>query len=40
MRVIAVRLTGEELAALDEAAEYEDVSRSEVIRRALAQFVV
>lgn len=38
MQVIAVRLTAEEIAALDEVAEREHLSRSEAIRRALAQF--
>lgn len=36
MQVIAVRLTAEEIAALDAYAERENVSRSEAIRRALA----
>lgn len=36
MQVIAVRLTAEEIAALDAYAEREHVSRSEAIRRALA----
>lgn len=35
MQVIAVRLTAEEVAALDELAEREHLSRSEAIRRAL-----
>lgn len=38
MQVVAVRLTAEEVAALDELAERENVSRSEAIRRALANF--
>ncbi len=38
MQVVAVRLTAEEVAALDEVAERENVSRSEAIRRALAHF--
>jgi len=38
MQVIAVRLTVEEIAALDEVAGREHLSRSEAIRRALAQF--
>lgn len=38
MQVVAVRLTAEELAALDAAAEREHLSRSEAIRRALADF--
>lgn len=38
MQVVAVRLTGEELAALDAVAAREQVSRSEAIRRALASF--
>ncbi len=38
MRVVAVRLTAEEVAALDAAAEREHLSRSEAIRRALADF--
>ena len=36
MQVITVRLTAEELAALDTYAQREKVSRSEAIRRALA----
>lgn len=39
MQVVAVRLTAEELAALDTLAEREHVSRSEVIRRALGRFL-
>ena len=35
---IAVRLTAEELAAVDAIAEREKISRSEAIRRALAGF--
>jgi len=38
MQVIAVRLTAEELAALDEVAERDHISRSEAIRRALVNF--
>lgn len=38
MQVVAVRLTAEELVALDEVAEREHISRSEAIRRALASF--
>ncbi len=38
MQVVAVRLTAEEVAALDEVAEREHLSRSEAIRRALADF--
>lgn len=38
MQVVAVRLTVEELAALDAVAGRANVSRSEAIRRALAQF--
>jgi hypothetical protein len=38
MQVVAVRLTAEELDALDAAASRNDMSRSEVIRAALAQF--
>lgn len=38
MQVVAVRLTAEELIALDEVAEREHISRSEAIRRALAHF--
>ena len=37
-QVIAVRLTAEELAALDEYAAREHWSRSEAIRRALAGY--
>ena len=39
MQVVAVRLTAEEIAALDAVAEREHLSRSEAIRRALAGFV-
>ncbi|MEV4900678.1 ribbon-helix-helix domain-containing protein [Citricoccus sp. NPDC055426] len=38
-QVVAVRLTAEEIAALDEGAEREHLSRSEAIRRALTDFV-
>lgn len=38
MQVVAVRLTAEEVAALDEVAEREHLSRSEAIRRALTDF--
>ena len=38
MQIVAVRLTAEEIAALDELAEREHLSRSEAIRRALANF--
>lgn len=38
MQVVAVRLTADELAALDDVAEREHISRSEAIRRALADF--
>lgn len=38
MQVVAVRLTAEEVAALDALAEREHLSRSEAIRRALANF--
>jgi hypothetical protein len=38
MQVVAVRLTEQEIAALDAVAEREHVSRSEAIRRALADF--
>lgn len=38
MQVVAVRLTTEELAAVDAVAERENLSRSEAIRRALASF--
>ncbi len=36
MQVVAIRLTVEELAAVDALAEREQISRSEAIRRALA----
>lgn len=35
-QVVAVRLTAEELAAVDAVAERDQISRSEAIRRALA----
>lgn len=38
MQVIAVRLTTEEIAALDALAARENLSRSEAIRRALAGY--
>lgn len=38
MQVVAVRLTAEEISALDAVAEREHLSRSEAIRRALADF--
>ena len=38
MQVVAVRLTAEELNALDAAAAAKDMSRSEAIRAALAHF--
>ncbi|MGB3186409.1 MAG: ribbon-helix-helix domain-containing protein [Ornithinimicrobium sp.] len=38
MQVVAVRLTAEEIAAVDALAEREHLSRSEAIRRALADF--
>ena len=38
MQVVAVRLTAEELDALDAAAAKNDMSRSEAIRAALAHF--
>jgi hypothetical protein len=38
MQVVAVRLTDEELEALDAAAERDDLSRSEAIRAALAHY--
>lgn len=37
MQVVAVRLTADELAALDAAAAKNHMSRSEAIRAALAQ---
>ena len=39
MQVVAVRLTAEELDALDAAAAKSDMSRSEAMRAALAHFV-
>lgn len=38
MQVVAVRLTADEIAALDAVSERDQVSRSEAIRRALASF--
>ena len=38
MQVVAVRLTVEDIAALDEAAAKHDMSRSEAIRAAVARF--
>lgn len=38
MQVIALRLTAEEIAALDAFAAREHLSRSEAIRRALAAY--
>ena len=38
MQVVAVRLTAEELDALDAAAAKNDMSRSEAIRAAIAHF--
>ncbi len=38
MQVVAVRLTAEELEALDAAAAGKQMSRSEAIRTALAHF--
>ena len=38
MQVVAVRLTTDEINALDAIASQENLSRSEAIRRALAQF--
>lgn len=38
MQVVAVRLTGEELEALDAIAAKKDMSRSEAIRAAVAHF--
>lgn len=38
MQVVAVRLTTDEINALDAIASRENLSRSETIRRALAQF--
>ena len=37
-QIVAVRLTAEELSALDKVAKRENLSRSEAIRRALANF--
>lgn len=39
MQVVAVRLTSEELDALDAAAGMKGMSRSEAIRAAVAHFV-
>ncbi|MEL4506225.1 CopG family transcriptional regulator [Luteococcus sp. H138] len=38
MQVVAVRLSADEIEALDAIATRDQVSRSEAIRRALAQF--
>lgn len=38
MQVVAVRLSADEVAALDAVAARDQVSRSEAIRRALAHF--
>lgn len=38
MQVVAVRLTTEEIEALDEVAKKQHLPRSEAIRRALANF--
>lgn len=38
MQVVAVRLTADEIAALDAAAKRDQLSRSEAIRRALSAF--
>lgn len=38
MLIVAVRLTADELAALDAAAAKQDMTRSEAIRAALAHF--
>lgn len=38
MQVVAVRLSADEVEALDAIAARDQVSRSEAIRRALAQF--
>ena len=38
MQVVAVRLSADEVEALDAVAARDQVSRSEAIRRALAQF--
>lgn len=40
MQVVAVRLTADELAALDARAAQQGVSRSEAIRAALTHFAV
>jgi len=40
MQVVAVRVTAEELDALDAAAAKQDMTRSEAIRAALAHFAV
>ena len=40
MQVVAVRLTAEELEALDAAAARHHLSRSEAIRAALAEYAV
>jgi metal-responsive CopG/Arc/MetJ family transcriptional regulator len=40
MQVVAVRLTAEELAALDAVAARRHVSRSEAIRQALSDLSV
>jgi hypothetical protein len=40
MQVVAVRLTAEELEALDAAAERHHLSRSEAIRTAVAAYAV
>lgn len=40
MQVVAVRLTAEEVEALDEAAAKHHLTRSEAIRAALANFAV
>jgi hypothetical protein len=38
IRVVAVRLTAEELAGVDAVAERENISRSEAIRKAVPGF--
>ena len=38
MQVVAVRLSADEVAALDAVAERDHLSRSEAIRRVLADF--
>lgn len=38
MQVVAVRLTSEEVSALDAIVERDQVTRSEALRRALASF--